>query len=128
MVVEHDSRASLYLHLNKFVVNSGDVTQGQVIACSGTGGTGPHLHFSAMADTSLHSCVSMSGIDGNTSLSIGQTFSSSNQIVGINPCSPSVTITPQPILPPSGTPPIVPSLNAPSKGQVVSKETPAPTL
>jgi len=124
MVVEQDGRASLYLHLNKFVVSSGTVTQGQVIACSGTGGTGPHLHFSAMADTGLRSCVSMSGIDGNTSLSLGQTFSSSNQIVGTNPCSPSVTITPQPTLPPSGNPPNAPSLNSPSKDQAVSQETP----
>jgi len=124
MVVEHGDRVSLYLHLNKFVASSGDVTRGQVIACSGTGGTGPHLHFSAMADTGLRSCVSLSGIDGNTNLSLGQTLSSSNQIVGTNPCSPSVTITPQPTLPPSGNPPNVPSMNAPSKDQAVLQETP----
>lgn len=124
MVVEHDGQASLYLHLSKFVVSSGPVAQGQVIACSGTGGTGPHLHFSAMANSSLRSCISIIGIDGNTNLSIGQTFSSNNQIQGNNPCSPLVTITPQPTLPPSGDPPDSPTLQNPAKNTTILQEMP----
>lgn len=124
MVVEHDGRASLYLHLSQFVVSSGPVEQGRVIACSGIGGTGPHLHFSAMADASLQECISMVGIDGNTRLEAGNTFRSTNQIRGENPCTSPPKVTPAPTIPPSGQPPAAPSLRVPEDGARLSKDTP----
>ncbi len=124
LVLEHGGRSSLYLHLNKFIVKSGEVKQGDVIGCSGIGGTGPHLHFSAMTDKSLKSCIAMDGIDGNTNFSRGQTFSTSNQMNGDNPCTAPVVITPQPTLPPStGTPPASPQLISPENNQQRDQQT-----
>lgn len=54
VTLEHeDSVQTMYAHLSKFYVESGDaVTQGQVIAAVGATGwaTGPHLHLSVFCD------------------------------------------------------------------------------
>lgn len=123
LVVKHGDRASLYLHLSRYVASVGNsVSQGQVLACSGSGGTGSHLHFSAMKDTSLGECISMVGIDGNTNLARSQIFHSSNQVKGNNPCSvPIPTIPPAPTIPPpAGSPPSAPGLASPGNSQTLS--------
>jgi hypothetical protein len=121
LVLEHGGRASLYIHLSGYAVSAGDrVSQGDLIAYSGKGGTGPHLHFTAMENTSLRSCISMVGIDSNTNLAYGQTFRSTNLPAGVLPPSPPPTIPPAPpVPPPSGSPPAAPALVTPGGSQTL---------